>query len=102
MNDGVEALGSKGEPSSGRHDGLRPLGDALNGGSFLGGPQPLFRYVRQDDRALGKLGQVQSRPASTRTNIEQSVPFSQAQRSGDQVGLRQGRVTVRTEGRAND
>ena len=97
MNDGIEALGSEGKPPGARHDGRRPPGDALNGGSLPGGPQPLFRYVRQNDCAPGNFGQVQPRPASTRTNVEQSVAPSQTQPFGDQIGLRHGRVAVRPE-----
>lgn len=102
VNDRVEGLGSEGKPSCARNDGRRPLGDALNGCSILRGPHPLCRYVCQDDRALRSLGQVQTRPASTRTNIEQTVIPSQAQHLDHQVGLRQGRVAVRPEVGADD
>jgi hypothetical protein len=102
MNDGVEALGCKGKPPRTGNDRLRPLDDALNGGSLQRGSQSLLGYVRQDNRALGNLRQVQARPASTRSHIKQSVPLSQVQHPGDQVGLRQRRVAVRPEVSADD
>ena len=43
MDDGIEALGLEGQLARARHDGSRPFGDALDGGSVLGDPEPLFR-----------------------------------------------------------